>query len=174
MRSLTSLQENRIYSLENFDHQCKKTFATISPKSGRYACRTEPTECAKSWLMQCNKTAHADGLASLLHDLVSPTELRDRQPRAVAVLRLRTKFEFGPGATATPHCKRWRGPFHRCMKPSVSVCMKLTSAFSSSSESPSRPMNLVFILSVDSGAGQHVVPSPGSSRLQRRRTSRVL
>src|SRR5439155_13853765 len=40
------------------------------------------------------------------------------------------------------------------MKPSVSVCMKLTSAFSSSSESPSRPMNLVFMLSVDSGAGQ--------------------
>ena len=65
-------------------------------------------------------------------------------------------------------------PFHRCVKPSVSVCMKLTSAFSSSSESPSRPTNLVFMLSVDSGGGQHVVPSPGSLVPQRRRTSRVL
>ena len=65
-------------------------------------------------------------------------------------------------------------PIHRCMKPSVSVCIKLTSAFSSSSESPSCPTNLVFMLSVDSGAGQHVVPSPGSLALQCRRTSRVL
>jgi hypothetical protein len=65
-------------------------------------------------------------------------------------------------------------PIHRCMKPSVSVCMKLTSAFSSSSESPSRPTNLVFMLSVDSGRGQHVVPSPASLVPQRRRTSRVL
>jgi hypothetical protein len=64
--------------------------------------------------------------------------------------------------------------FHRCMKPSVSVCMKLTSAFSSSSGSPSRPTNLVFMLSADSGGGQHVVPSPGSLVPQRRRTSRVL
>ena len=67
-----------------------------------------------------------------------------------------------------------RGPFHRCMKPSVSVCMKLTSAFSSSSESPSRPTNFVFMLSVDSGGGQHVVPSPASLVPQRCRTSRVL
>ena len=67
-----------------------------------------------------------------------------------------------------------RLPFYCCMKPSVSVCMKLTSAFSSSSESPSRPTNLVFMLSVDSGAGQHVVPSPASLVPQRRRTSRVL
>ncbi len=70
--------------------------------------------------------------------------------------------------------KRRHGAFHRGMKPSVSVCMKLTSAFSSSSESPSRPTNLVFMLSVDSGAGQHVVPSPGLLGPQRRRTSRVL
>jgi len=65
-------------------------------------------------------------------------------------------------------------PFHRCINPSVSACMKLTSAFSSSSESPSRPMNFVFMLSVDSGAGQHVVPSPGSLGPQRANTSRVL
>jgi hypothetical protein len=71
--------------------------------------------------------------------------------------------------SATP---RWS--FHRCMNPSVSVCMKLTSAFSSSSERPIRPMNLVFMLAVDSGAGQHVMPSPGSFPPQRGRTSRVL
>jgi hypothetical protein len=45
--------------------------------------------------MQCNKTGHADGLASLLHDLDSPTEQRDRQPSAVAVLRLRTNSNLG-------------------------------------------------------------------------------
>ena len=63
---------------------------------------------------------------------------------------------------------------HRCIKPSVSVCMKFTSAFSSSSERPSRPMNLVFMFLVDFGAGQHVMPSPGSFGRQRGRTSRVL
>jgi hypothetical protein len=68
-----------------------------------------------------------------------------------------------------PDCTCQRG-----MKPSVSVCMKATSASSSASDKPSRPMNLVFMLSVDSGAGQHVVPSPGSLGLQRGRTSRVL
>ena len=77
-------------------------------------------------------------------------------------------------AKETPHRQLGTIPYHRCMKPSVSVCMKLTSAFSSSSESPSRPTNFVFMLSVDSGAGQHVVPSPGSLVPQRRRTSRVL
>jgi hypothetical protein len=51
-----------------------------------------------------------------------------------------------------------RRRFHRCMNPSVSVRMKLTSAFSSSAERPSRPMNLVFMLAVNSGAGQHVMP----------------
>jgi hypothetical protein len=52
--------------------------------------------------------------------------------------------------------------------------MKPTSSFSSSSESPSLPTNLVFMLSVDSGGGQHVVPSPASLAPQRRRASRVL
>ena len=36
------------------------------------------------------------------------------------------------------------------------------------------PMNLVFMLVFDSGAGQHVMPSPWSFKLQRGRTSRVL
>src|SRR5262249_3863269 len=66
---------------------------------------------------------------------------------------------------------------YRCSgdrKPSVSVCMKLTSASSSASDRPSRPMRCVFIWAVDSGAGQHVVPSPGSLDWQRGRTSRVL
>src|SRR5262249_54872398 len=62
----------------------------------------------------------------------------------------------------------------RDRKPSVSVCMKLTSASSSASERPSRPMRFVFMLAVDSGAGQHVVPSPGSLGWQRGRASRVL
>ena len=48
------------------------------------------------------------------------------------------------------------------MKPSVSVCMKLTIASSSASERPRRPTQLVLMLSVNSGAGQHVVPSPES------------
>jgi hypothetical protein len=78
--------------------------------------------------------------------------------------------------TSSPLLRTWArmGAFHRCENPSVSVCMKLTSAFSSSSERPRRPMNLVFMLAVDSGAGQHVMPSPGSFTLQRGRTSRVL
>jgi hypothetical protein len=42
------------------------------------------------------------------------------------------------------------------------------------SESPSLPMRFVFMLSVNSGAGQHVVPSPWSLGWQRGRTSRVL
>src|ERR1700676_624793 len=61
-----------------------------------------------------------------------------------------------------------------CMNPSVSVCMKLTIASSSASERPKRPTRLVFMLSVDSGAGQHVVLSPTSWDWQRGRTSRVL
>src|SRR5260221_415903 len=55
-----------------------------------------------------------------------------------------------------------------------SVCMKLTSASSSASKRPSRPTRFVFMLSVDSGAGQHAVPSPGSLGWQRGRASRVL
>src|SRR5215831_8712363 len=60
------------------------------------------------------------------------------------------------------------------MKPSVSVCMKLTSASSSASDRPSRPNSVVFKLSSDSGFGQQVVPSPVSLLLQRGNTSRVL
>ena len=60
------------------------------------------------------------------------------------------------------------------MNPSVSVCMKLTIASSSASDRPRRPTRLVFMLSVDSGAGQHVVPSLTSWGWQRGRTSRVL
>jgi hypothetical protein len=52
--------------------------------------------------------------------------------------------------------------------------MKLTNAFSSSSDKPSRPTRFVFKLSVASGAGQHVMPSPGSLGEQRAKTSRVL
>src|SRR6267378_4282766 len=59
-------------------------------------------------------------------------------------------------------------------KPSVSVCMKRTSASSSASDRPKRRTLLVFILAVDSGAGQQVVPSPGSWGWQRGSTSRVL
>jgi hypothetical protein len=54
-----------------------------------------------------------------------------------------------------------------CMKPSVSVCMKATSASSSASDRPRRPIRFVFILAVDSGAGQQVVPSPESFGGQR-------
>src|ERR1700730_10240661 len=61
---------------------------------------------------------------------------------------------------APAHCSR-------CMYPSVSVCMKLTDASSSSPESPNRPANLLLMLSVDYGAGQHEVPSPGSLGLRR-------
>jgi hypothetical protein len=57
---------------------------------------------------------------------------------------------------------------------SVSVCMKRTSAYSSASDRPRRPTLLVFILAVDSGAGQQVVPSPESWGWQRGSTSRVL
>jgi hypothetical protein len=121
-----------------------------------------------------NKIAPANGLASLLHDLIGATEQRDRQPSVVAVLRLRTNPNLGPVLQGHHAASAGANPLHRCMKPSVSVCMKLTSAFSSSSESPSRPTNLVFMLSVDSGRGQHVVPSPGSLVAQRCRTSRVL
>ena len=60
------------------------------------------------------------------------------------------------------------------INPSVRVCMKLTIASSSASERPSRPTRLLFIFSVDSGTGQHVVPSPTSWGLQRGSTSRVL
>src|SRR6266851_5828359 len=62
----------------------------------------------------------------------------------------------------------------RGIKPSVSVCMKTTSASSSASDRPRFPTLLLFMLSVDSGAGQHVVPSPASWGLHRGRTSRVL
>ena len=124
--------------------------------------------------MQCNKIARAKGLASLFHDLIGATEQRDGQPSVVAVLRLRTKSEFGSTTAGHHTASAGADPFHRCMKPSVSVCIKLTNVFSSSSERPSRPTNLLFMLSVDSGAGQHVVPSPGSLVPQRRRTSRVL
>jgi hypothetical protein len=86
------------------------------------------------------------------------------QPAITAHLRNRDRGSSSP----------FRSPIHRCMKPSVSVCMKLTSWPSSSSESPNRPTNLVFMLLVDSGPGQHVVPSPGSFVAQRRRVSRVL
>ncbi len=74
---------------------------------------------------------------------------------------------IGSGPTYSYRCSRDR-------KPSVSVCMKLTSASSSASDRPSRPMRFVFMLAVDSGAGQHVVPSPGSLGWQRGWTSRVL
>ena len=60
------------------------------------------------------------------------------------------------------------------MKPSLSVCMKLTIASSSASVRPRFPTWFLFMLSVDSGAGQHVVPSPASWGWQRGRTSRVL
>jgi hypothetical protein len=60
------------------------------------------------------------------------------------------------------------------VKPSVSVCRKRTRAFSSASERPSRPTRFVLMLSVDSGAGQHVVLSPGSPVAQRGSASRVL
>ena len=45
--------------------------------------------------------------------------------------------------------------------------MKLTDASSSSPASPNRPANLLLMLSVDYGAGQHEVPSPGSLGLRR-------
>src|SRR6202008_4525396 len=45
------------------------------------------------------------------------------------------------------------------MNPSERVGMKLTIASSSASDRPRRPIRLLFMLSVDSGAGQHVVPS---------------
>src|SRR5438270_5866859 len=48
------------------------------------------------------------------------------------------------------------------VKPSDSVCMKLTSASSSASDRPRLPTWFLFMLSADSGGGQHVVPSPGS------------
>src|ERR1700682_3125522 len=51
--------------------------------------------------------------------------------------------------------------------------MKLTIASSSASDSPRRPTRLVFMLSVDSGAGQHIVPSPTLWGWQRGRTGRV-
>src|ERR1700726_2584354 len=62
----------------------------------------------------------------------------------------------------------------RGIKPSVSVCMKLTIASSSSSARPGRPALLVLMFGVDSGAGQQVVPSPGSWGWQRGSVSRVL
>ena len=62
----------------------------------------------------------------------------------------------------------------RGMEPSVSACIKATSASSSASDRPRCPTLLVFMLSVDSGAGQHVAPSPASWGLHRGRTSRVL
>src|SRR5262249_29111698 len=74
---------------------------------------------------------------------------------------------YGLGPDLSYRCSRAR-------KPSVSVCMKLTSASSSASERPSRPMRFVFMLSVDSGAGQHAVPSPGSFGWQPGRTSRAV
>jgi hypothetical protein len=46
-------------------------------------------------------------------------------------------------------------------QPSLIVCRKLTIASSSASERPSRPTRFVFMLAVDSGAGQHVVPRLG-------------
>jgi len=60
------------------------------------------------------------------------------------------------------------------MKSFVSVYMKRTRASSSASDRPSRPTRFVFMFAVDSGAGQHVTPSPGSLGWQRGRTSRVL
>jgi L-lactate dehydrogenase len=82
----------------------------------------------------------------------------------------------GGGSTdlAAPPILSHRNLNYRGMKPSVSVCMKATSASSSASVSPNRPICFVFRFSVDSGAGQHVVPSPGSLGSQRGRTSRVL
>src|ERR1700680_2447058 len=62
----------------------------------------------------------------------------------------------------------------RGIEPSVSACIKATSASSSASDRPRCPTLLLFILSVDSGAGQHVVHSPASWGLHRGRTSRVL
>jgi multidrug efflux pump subunit AcrB len=60
------------------------------------------------------------------------------------------------------------------MKPSVSVCMKCTNASSSASDRPSRPTRFVFKLAVDSGAGQQVVPSPGSADQVITRLNRAL
>jgi hypothetical protein len=47
--------------------------------------------------------------------------------------------------------------------------MKLTIASSAASDGPSRPTRLVFMVAVDSGTGQQVVLSPGSSAWQRGR-----
>src|SRR5882757_6891659 len=47
------------------------------------------------------------------------------------------------------------------MNPSLIVCRKLTIASSSASGRPSRPTRFVFMLAVDSGAGQHVLPRLG-------------
>ena len=63
----------------------------------------------------------------------------------------------------------WGGAY-----PSVSVCMKATNASSSWPVKPRLPVLLVFMFSVVSGAGQHVVPSRGSCGPQRGSTSRVL
>ena len=46
-------------------------------------------------------------------------------------------------------------------QPSLIVCRKLTIASSSASGRPSRPTRFVFMLAVDSGAGQHVLPRLG-------------
>src|SRR3981081_2902244 len=57
---------------------------------------------------------------------------------------------------------------------SVRVFRKLTIASSSASVRSKRPTKRVFILLVDSGAGQQVVRSPTSSARQRGSVSRVL
>src|ERR1700676_4447094 len=64
---------------------------------------------------------------------------------------------FGEGPVPGNHRSDWTG-----IKPSLSVCMKLTTASSSASDRPNRPTRLVFMLAVDSGGGQHVVPSPAA------------
>jgi hypothetical protein len=71
----------------------------------------------------------------------------------------RDAFIADKNATRAPgnHRSDWTGT-----NPSLSVCMKLTTASSSASDRFSRPTRLVFMLAVDSGAGQHVVPSPAS------------
>src|ERR1700733_11291700 len=74
-------------------------------------------------------------------------------PSLIPVYLLISRKRFGPrGAdpirTAFRYCRAGG------VKPSVKVCMKLTSASSSASERPRCPTRAVFMLAVDSGAGQ--------------------
>src|SRR6266481_8754754 len=93
-----------------------------------------------------------------------PVKFRQVNVQNICKLAYGLQADMAPSAYG---CSRGR-------KPSVSVCMKTTSASSSASDRPRFPTLLLFMLSVDSGAGQHVVPSPASWGLHRGRTSRVL